>query len=66
MMPMTSALNSGVIRRLAVPLVLASALLAGCGSAGYYAQSVRGHLALMVRLEQYADLVTKFILERTP
>ena len=25
-----------------------------------------GHLALMVRLEQYADLVTKFILERTP
>ena len=24
-----------------------------------------GHLALMVRLEQYADLVTKFILERT-
>ena len=26
----------------------------------------RGQLALMVRLEQYADLVTKFILERTP
>lgn len=25
-----------------------------------------GHLALLVRLEQYADLVTKFILERTP
>ena len=25
-----------------------------------------GHLALMVRLEQYADLVTKLILERTP
>ena len=25
-----------------------------------------GHLALIVRLEQYADLVTKFILERTP
>ena len=25
-----------------------------------------GHLALMVRLEQYADLVTKFILERIP
>ena len=25
-----------------------------------------GHLTVMVRLEQYADLVTKFILERTP
>ena len=25
-----------------------------------------GHLALMVRLDEYADLVTKFILERTP
>ena len=25
-----------------------------------------GRLALMVRLEQYADLVTKFILEQTP
>ena len=25
-----------------------------------------GHLALMVRLDEYADLVTKFILDRTP
>ena len=57
MMPMTSALNSGVIRRLAVPLVLASALLAGCGSAGYYAQSVRGHLALMAAARPVGDLL---------
>ena len=57
MMPMTSALNSGVIRRLAVPLVLASALLAGCGSAGYYAQSVRGHLALMAAARPIDELL---------
>ena len=57
MMPMTSALNSGVIRRLAVPLALASALLAGCGSAGYYAQSVRGHLALMAAARPVGDLL---------
>ena len=57
MMPMISALNSGVIRRLAVPLALASALLAGCGSAGYYAQSVRGHLALMAAARPIDELL---------
>jgi predicted aminopeptidase len=30
-----------------LPLLLSAALLAGCGTAGYYAQAIGGQLALM-------------------
>ncbi|MCW5718242.1 MAG: aminopeptidase [Bauldia sp.] len=45
------------VARIAALLLLAGATLAGCASAGYYAQSIQGHLALMGAREDVGRLI---------